>query len=209
MRGRAVALAVALWACAQPAAPPPVVVEAPRPGRDDLYVVVPGPDGTTGAVTITTAGEQHVLDRPYAAARIREPGRVDIGTATEAEVRQAFGAALAARPSPPASFLLYFVEGKDELTAESQRVLPQVLAEIARRPDPEIAVIGHTDRMGTAALNDTLSLRRAERVRAELAKLGIAASRIEVAGRGEREPLVPTEDEVAEPRNRRVEISVR
>jgi flagellar motor protein MotB len=30
-----------------------------------------------------------------------------------------------------------------------------------------------------------------------------------VAGRGEREPIVPTEDEVAEPRNRRVEITVR
>jgi outer membrane protein OmpA-like peptidoglycan-associated protein len=38
---------------------------------------------------------------------------------------------------------------------------------------------------------------------------GIAPDRITTAGRGEREPLVPTADEVAEPRNRRVEISVR
>jgi outer membrane protein OmpA-like peptidoglycan-associated protein len=39
--------------------------------------------------------------------------------------------------------------------------------------------------------------------------VGIAADRIRVAGRGEREPLVPTADEVAEARNRRVEINVR
>jgi outer membrane protein OmpA-like peptidoglycan-associated protein len=43
----------------------------------------------------------------------------------------------------------------------------------------------------------------------ELVKLGIAESRIQIAGRGEREPLVPTADEVSEPRNRRVEVSVR
>jgi outer membrane protein OmpA-like peptidoglycan-associated protein len=80
--------------------------------------------------------------------------------------------------------------------------------EIARRPAPEIVVIGHTDRVGAVPYNDTLSLRRAERVRDELVKVGIAADRIRVAGRGEREPLVPTADEVAEARNRRVEINV-
>jgi outer membrane protein OmpA-like peptidoglycan-associated protein len=81
--------------------------------------------------------------------------------------------------------------------------------EIARRPAPEIVVIGHTDRVGAVPYNDALSLRRAERVRDELVKVGITADRISVAGRGEREPLVPTPDEVAEPRNRRVEINVR
>ena len=57
--------------------------------------------------------------------------------------------------------------------------------------------------------DDGLSLRRAERVRNDLIGRGIPGDKIQVAGRGEREPLVPTEDEVAEPRNRRVEITVR
>jgi outer membrane protein OmpA-like peptidoglycan-associated protein len=39
--------------------------------------------------------------------------------------------------------------------------------------------------------------------------MGVARDSIQVAGRGEREPLVPTPDEAAEPRNRRVEITVR
>ena len=54
-----------------------------------------------------------------------------------------------------------------------------------------------------------LSLRRAQKIREDLVKLGVPAEQIQVAGRGEREPLVAIEDEVAEPRKRHVEISVR
>jgi outer membrane protein OmpA-like peptidoglycan-associated protein len=46
-------------------------------------------------------------------------------------------------------------------------------------------------------------------VRDDLVKRGISAERIEVSGRGKREPLVPTSAGVSEPKNRRVEISVR
>ena len=70
-------------------------------------------------------------------------------------------------------------------------------------------VIGHTDTVGSLAYNDKLSLARAERLRDMLVELGIPAERIHVAGRGKRELLVPTEDNVSEPRNRRVEINVR
>ena len=57
--------------------------------------------------------------------------------------------------------------------------------------------------------NDTLSLKRAETVRTALIAAGIAAGQIEIAGRGERELAVQTADEIAEERNRRVEILVR
>jgi outer membrane protein OmpA-like peptidoglycan-associated protein len=70
-------------------------------------------------------------------------------------------------------------------------------------------VIGQTDRLAADDYNDRLSLQRAERVRDELVKLGISSRRIRTAGRGEREPLIPTADGVAEPQNRRVEINVR
>jgi outer membrane protein OmpA-like peptidoglycan-associated protein len=105
--------------------------------------------------------------------------------------------------------LVYFVSGRDELTPDSGPILEQVKAELARRPAPEIAVIGHTDRVGKLETNDALSLKRAQFVRDALVGAGIDASQMEVSGRGEREPLVPTADEVAEPKNRRVEINVR
>ena len=80
---------------------------------------------------------------------------------------------------------------------------------MATRPSPEILVIGHTDAVGAGQYNDKLSMQRAERVRAELVLRGIAEDSITVTGRGKREPLVPTDDGVAEPQNRRVEINVR
>ena len=204
MRRLAAALAIALLAlvgCAK--------VPALRTPRDDLYVLLPDPDGSTGALSVVHGGDQRVLATPYAAARIVQEGQLQAGSARPEEVKQIFRDALDALPPRPVSFLLYFVEDKDELTPESQQVVQQIFAEIARHPAPEIVVIGHTDRVGTVAYNDGLSLRRARKVREDLMKFGIPAERIEVAGRGEREPLVPTDDEVPEPRNRRVEISVR
>src|SRR5262249_9248694 len=137
-----------------------------------------------------------------------EVGRLETGVSTPDEVQRVFAEALAAQPPRPVSFLLYFLEGQDTLTPESQQVVQPIFAEIARRPSPEIVIIGPTDRVGSVAAND-LPRRGAQKARDEPAKLGIPAARRQVAGRGEREPLVPTEDEVPEPRNRRVEISVR
>ena len=186
-----------------------LLVGCAKPARDDLYVLMPDPEGKTGALSVESGGQQAVLDRPYAAARVTELGRVAAGAVTEQEARRTFGAALEAQPARPSSFILHFLEGRDELTPDSRQLLDRIVDEIARRPAPEIVVIGHTDRVGAVPYNDALSLRRAERVRDELVKVGIAADRIRVAGRGEREPLVPTADEVPEARNRRVEINVR
>jgi OmpA-OmpF porin, OOP family len=208
MTARAAALfsLLVLCGCAAPPPPPP---PAARPTRNDLVVLLPDKDGKTGALSVSHAGTEKILDTPLAAARIKEEGHLETGTSTPDEVKQSFGEALAAQPPRPVSFLLYFLEGKDTLTPESQQVVQKIFAEIARRPAPEIVVIGHTDRVGSVPSNDALSLRRAQKVRDDLIKLGIPADQIQVAGRGEREPLVPTEDEVPEPRNRRVEISVR
>ena len=89
----------------------------------------------------------------------------------------------------PASFLVYFVEGTDELNPEAKRAIDRVAAEVAARPAPEIAVVGHTDFVGSDQYNDTLSLQRAVRVRDLLVRRGIPAKIIQVAGRGKREPL--------------------
>ena len=91
----------------------------------------------------------------------------------------------------------------------SKLAFDSVFTEIARRPVPDVLVIGHTDKVGTDAYNDNLSRQRAEVVRKALADRGVAAENIVLVGRGKREPMVPTADGVAEPRNRRVEILVR
>lgn len=177
------------------------------PAAAELVVVLPSADGHTGTVVVEHDGNRTVLDQPYAANRVgRASGPARL---TEREVRGAFGEALAAIPARPASFLLYFVAGSDELTDESKHELGRMLDELRRRPSPDILVIGHTDRVGDEQDNDRLSLQRAERVRSSFIAQGIAAERIRAAGRGEREPVVATADGIDEPRNRRVEINVR
>jgi outer membrane protein OmpA-like peptidoglycan-associated protein len=183
----------------------PVVAEAPR----EHVVLIPGADGQAGAVVIRSAGGETVLDRPYAGADVGARGTVALVQADAAKVRERFSAALDAQPARPVSFTVYFVSNSDELTPESRQTFDKIKAELAQRSVPDIIVIGHTDRVGTVEYNDKLSLLRARTVRAALVAAGIAADRIQEAGRGEREPVVATADEVAEPRNRRVEINVR
>ena len=182
---------------------------ASPPQTPALFVVVPGADGHVGAVVVRTGREERVIDSAYGAQRLRKDGTVEGSRLTAADVRRDFGTTLDALPGKPATFMLHFLEGKDELTPESKSEMENVFGELKRRPLPDIMVIGHTDTVGTLAFNDRLSLARAERLREMMIGLGIPPERIAAAGRGKRELLVPTEDNVSEPRNRRVEINVR
>ena len=182
---------------------------AAPPIAEEVVVVLPGPDGKTGAVVVQRGSAMQTLDQPYAANRVRADGQSEGARLSEQEVNQSFGTTLTSLPARPANFLLYFITGKDELTPESTSELDNVLAEMKTRPVPDVLVIGHTDTVGAADANDRLSMQRADRVKGFLTGIGIPADRIQTAGRGERELLVPTADNVDEPRNRRVEISVR
>ncbi len=72
-----------------------------------------------------------------------------------------------------------------------------------------IRIVGHTDSQGSVASNDTLSLARANSVRRHLEGKGVAADRLEVLGRGERDPLVGNDKAYGRALNRRVEIYLR
>jgi len=177
--------------------------------RSDFIVLLPGAGGKTGAVAVRQKGAEVVLDTAYASATSSSDGRLETGRSSASEVNREFGVALATAPPAPASFMVYFASGRDELAGEYQIEIDRLLEEMTRRPSPEVTVIGHTDRVGTDKANYALGLRRAERVRKILMQRGVPAERVVAVSRGEREPLAPTADEVTEPRNRRVEISVR
>lgn len=179
------------------------------PATPALFVVVPGKDGHVGRIVVNHRGDSRVIDTAYGAQRIDGDGRLREAKLSAGEVREIFGPTLDALPGKPASFTLYFLEGLDELTPESKAELDRVFSELRRRPLPDVMVIGHTDTVGGLEYNDRLSRARAERLREMLVALGIPAERIQAAGRGEREPLLETADNVSEPRNRRVELSVR
>ena len=174
-----------------------------------LFAVVPGSDGHVGTIVVYNGGDPQVVHSAYGGQRLNADGKLEAVKLTPAEVKAAFGTTLAALPPKPTSFTLYFLEARDELTPESRAELDRVIREIRRRPLPDIAVIGHTDSVGGNDYNDKLSYARAERARDILVTMGLPGDRIQVSGRGKRELLVPTAENVAEARNRRVEISVR
>lgn len=183
-----------------------VIAACAAPG--ETYVVMPDGEGRTEPLTVTARGGQSiVLDKPYAAA-VGSARAIDMVPADRAAVEKNYGDTLSVQPLPPRTFILYFSEG-EELTVESKAELEKVFAEIAGRPAPDIMVVGHTDRVGKVEDNDALSWRRADKVKLELISRGLAADGIQTAGRGEREPRVSTADEIREPQNRRVEVSVR
>ena len=179
------------------------------PATPALFVVLPAADGHVGKIVVQSGAQTSVVESAYGAQRVRSDGRVEAATLSEGEVRTIFGSTLASLPGKPTSFTLYFLEGKDELTPESKVELEKVFSELKRRPLPDIMVIGHTDTVGGLEYNDRLSRARADRLRDLLVELGLPGERIQAAGRGKRELLVPTEENISEARNRRVEISVR
>jgi outer membrane protein OmpA-like peptidoglycan-associated protein len=172
----------------------------------ETVTLLPSADGHVGTVVVQRGETKQVLHEAYATSR---SGQTELTRLSPAEVQSAYGRALHALPAPPASFLLYFITGTDELTPESKLELDKVLSAMRARPLPDVVVIGHTDTVGDADGNDRLSAQRAETVKGFLVGIGIPTERIRTAGRGERELLVPTDDNVDEPRNRRVEINVR
>lgn len=200
MRGglAAAALAAALAACA----------EKPPPPQQALFVVLPNPDGSAGAITIEDPQNPVLLDKPYAAGEVRG-GRAAAVAIDEAKVQQTFGAALAARPIMPVHFTLYFVSNSDTLKPESEAQYTAVFADLKQRAAYRIEVIGHTDTLGDKTYNQALSLKRAEAIKARLVSDGIDGDSISTAGRGPLDLAVKTADQVSEVRNRRVEITVR
>jgi len=191
----------------QPSPPPPPA--PPKKTAHDQVTILPKEEGPIGGVMVRQDGIEVLLDKPYATALIEGPGMVTESTYDPELAKRDFADVLTALPGKPTQFLLYFLEGTDALTPESEDEVEKIYAELGTRPAPEILVIGHTDAVGAGQFNDKLSLQRAERVRAELIRRGIAEDSITVEGRGKREPLVTTGDGIAEPKNRRVEINVR
>jgi len=174
-------------------------------------VLLPDDEGHQGAVAVLETGgkpSQAVIDQGNSrtalgsASPIAKPlGRKGL-KADEA-------ALIGGLPPPPRSFLLYFDQGTTSLTPQSQSVLAQIRGEIAARSGPEVEVTGHTDTVGSEADNDRLSMSRAEEVLGWLASQGFERSLMSAVGRGERQLMTPTLDNVASAANRRVEVIVR
>jgi outer membrane protein OmpA-like peptidoglycan-associated protein len=188
----------------------PRKAQTPQPAPANLVVLLPDPGKTTAGRAVVSNDKGTVdLDHANDAVSVVRGQAPKALTLPAGDVQRIFGDALAALPPMPQHFILYFRFDSEELTDEGRRLVQDVLAVVKQRADPEVVAIGHTDTTGTPAKNVELGLRRANTVRALLVDAGLPAESIAVRSHGEGALLVKTADGVFEPRNRRVEITVR
>jgi outer membrane protein OmpA-like peptidoglycan-associated protein len=107
------------------------------------------------------------------------------------------------------SFIVFFDFDKSDLTPATQDTIAKAAAAYRTKGGAQITARGHTDRAGAEAYNMALSLRRANSVKDQLVRDGVAASDVSVVALGESQPMVQTADGVREAQNRRVEIVLR
>ena len=198
----AAAATVALFGCAEPPK------SAPKPTYSERIILLPNKDGRSSAVVVRRATGDQEISKPYEAVEL-VGGKEQRTELARQDVEQRYGSVLKAQPARPFTYTLYFTTGTVELTAQSRQSLNDVRQRIKGFPAAQVSVIGHTDRVGSVESNDALSLKRAAAIRELLVQIGIARDAIEIVGRGEREPVVQTADNIAEERNRRVEIKLR
>jgi OmpA-OmpF porin, OOP family len=111
--------------------------------------------------------------------------------------------------APTEEFLVFFDFNSARLTPEALDIVRSAAAVATKGGNSHLVLVGHADRAGPADYNLALSRERAQSVKAALIRMDVPADRIQVEAKGESEPLIPTADGVAEPQNRRVQITVK
>ncbi len=198
-------LLAAACATSQPI-PPPIPPPSPRAS----VVLLPDEQGKTGAITVSSGESETLLSEPRQSLIVSAGGaQGEPFVMSEGEVQDLVGPALEALPKPPAQFIFYFKHDSAELTETSRAQLPEVLQIIRERAAMDISVVGHTDTVGSEAYNYQLSLKRAQAVATLLEAEGVDPSVLEITAHGKNGPPIPTGDQTSEPRNRRVEVTVR
>ena len=99
-----------------------------------------------------------------------------------------------------------FAVGRADIQPALRPILDQFANGLGGQPNTEVYIIGHTDSTGNDAINNPLSVQRANSVRDYLAMRGVDSRRVRTEGRGSHEPIASNATEAGRAQNRRVEI---
>ena len=103
---------------------------------------------------------------------------------------------------------LFFATNKTYILPQSEQAMADLANFLLENPSVTIHITGHTDAVGTDEANQILSEGRANAVRADLIKRGVAAERMTAEGKGEKEPVADNDTEEGRQLNRRVEFVI-
>ncbi len=166
-------------------------------------------DGKNAIVIRTDAGEM-VVDEPFQAAVIKDKDTLpEAKQMSKEEVMGIFAETKKALPKKPASVLFHYDSGKTDIKAEDLPKLDEIATLVEERIPCDVIIIGHSDRVGSDSANSKISLERADKIKKLIEEKNLDILSLTTEYYGENDPIVPTEDDVAEPLNRRVEVMVR
>lgn len=94
------------------------------------------------------------------------------------------------------------------LRPEGYKNLRKLVGIINRDDDTILMIVGHTDSRGDEDYNLRLSERRAQSANRYMVSQGLSASRIQIVGRGEYEPIADNDTEDGRQKNRRIEVAI-
>ena len=102
---------------------------------------------------------------------------------------------------------ILFATNKTDLSESARLSLQKFSNVLKKNADMDIAIFGHTDNTGTDAINDPLSLRRAQSVEGYLSRCGVNANQFKsVEGKGSHMPIASNDSKQGRAQNRRVEV---
>lgn len=102
-----------------------------------------------------------------------------------------------------------FPSGQSEIQSENFALLDKIVTAIRIFPNPSVVVSGHTDSVGSTAVNEALSQKRAETVASFLEKVGgFDKTRLTALGYGESRPVATNETAAGRASNRRIEVLI-
>ena len=144
----------------------------------------------------------------YVNLKDKETAVSEVKTMSKDEISERFSKVLAAAPLKPLSYTLYF-ENATTLTKDSELQLIKAFKSIEERSPCMVDIIGHTDTVGSSAINTKVSLKRAKYIESLIKAKGIKVLELVAKGYGEEDLLVKTADNVNEAKNRNVEIFIK
>jgi outer membrane protein OmpA-like peptidoglycan-associated protein len=99
-----------------------------------------------------------------------------------------------------------FDTGRYDIKPNLRPILDQFAQGLGQQPGMEVRIVDHTDNTGSDAINNPLSVNRAQSARDYFVSRGVSSSRIAIDGRGSREPMADNATEAGRARNRRIDI---
>lgn len=199
-------LPVVAWAQSTPSVEDTINALKPRPGKSRGSRPVLAPTGSDASVTAATPSVPVVTASPSAPAAQQQPSARPPVVAAAAPTRPT---ANDASDAPGIDFNVLFASGSAELAPSAMKTLDTIGRALSSNElaGSRFRIEGHTDTVGSRDSNRSLSGRRAASVVDYLSqKFGIDRSRLESKGMGQDALVVPTGEQVDEPRNRRVRI---